>query len=199
MEQHYRFKTEEEFIADFGEDWRRTFTISGKWNHRMDKNFGKPILLKNADAAFNMNKDSAGTPFIGYAGATIRKSCVIPLKEDEFASEFDLIDRVSYNAYDYSVKIDGRNSCTIIKEVTGNCQLSSISCFCYLVDRMQYTPQFIGTVLKIAAIKGSLKPLLLFDIQEKYAPYVAKIPEVAYTLPYESTNGSKMLMGLIKL
>lgn len=41
----YRFKTEEEFIKEFGKNWR--YVINGGWSDKMDGFLGKPVEVLN--------------------------------------------------------------------------------------------------------------------------------------------------------
>lgn len=103
------------------------------------------------------------------------------------------------------------------KDITGNCQLSSISCFNNVLANLK--PSIIDLmsvgiskeksdglikeatrkILKTLATSVTGKPLFLFDVKEVFEPIIKSIfpSEVKFYTPYRSSNGSHMLVGIV--
>ncbi len=81
---------------------------------------------------------------------------------------------------------------------TFNCQVFSISPFRDLLEAFNNNDDVLDIIRKAKKHAGSIQPLMLFDLKEQYKLRIETF-NLVFITDYISSNGSKMLMGLIKI
>jgi hypothetical protein len=93
----------------------------------------------------------------------------------------------------------------IAKYPTGNCQLMSVAYMNQLLhnvvdDDGNYSKEIaLAILMECIRLISCAKMLSLLDVNEKYALKVEEMFEVNTKTPYTSSNGSKMVMFIVKM
>lgn len=193
-----RFKTEQEFITEFGIKWQSIIKMC--WCSAMNYLWGMPYIPAELAGRWQVSEDM----FVG----------VDPKEQEQYKERLQKV-----NLFESRIQIKNVNnigevlqityrgemgitcSFNIILNPTGNCQLLSIRNFNSLISAC-HTMQEIITVLRYIQSHGgpaAQKPLFFFDIREMY---FSKIQGLSYTVKpihYISSNKSEMVCGIFKL
>lgn len=204
---NYRFKTEEEFIAQYGQCWR--FSIRAGWNDDMDQFFG---LKYTGDYSY-IEQGSYGTQgdwsisaeMLTPASKEDMERAEVLEKQREVARQEREKKKAKYKVNHKEGYIEILANFGVYKSIaayfycapTNNCQLASIGNFQTILDAFSNDEELKEELKIMSELTNYGKQLHFIDVHQKYYDRLKKI---CYTEPvkYTSTNGSNMCYAICR-
>lgn len=193
---YFRIKTNDEMVAQYGESWRRDSTYM--WVPTMEN-----ILNKLVDAVI-VNYISKHITIDDFS---VHRHMVKEITAEENAA----LIQENIKRFPFLVSNDNNNwivrgtgdmnnmpEITITTSPTGNCQICSMG-YC---ENILYNSRVdkIKSYLRDIVRNTCKKPLLLIDIHQKYESLIKELEDwTVFNQPYTSSNGSKMMIILLKI
>lgn len=179
-----RVKTEQELIKEFGQFWFN----KTDWNISYNRVLGCPY--PNIGTVINISE-----LFL----TEMSESYEIEYKKN-VAEEKEIIRNFTFYEETYNIvevyTRRGDSVCSIIKNVTGNCQLSSLQYF----DHCEYLGvEKMNILLKHLSDAYVHKYQYLVDVGYYHLHYLKQFNLITEPAKYISTNGSTMYLSIIKV
>lgn len=191
-----RYKTKTELVNELGRDWYKelpgivTRTDGFTWSKYMDIVFGMPeelhVNFRKPSCllveCINATDEAHTRKLYAQYQADITKRIIVVQEE------------TSSRIYVFRPSNGYVNSFSIDYNPTDNCQLSSIKSFANILHYPSTDIVKILTHFK----KHFYKRLFIFDVDSMYTSRINYLNPIV-SQHYDSTNGSKMILGIIQI